>query len=219
MLGCPAYFFGMYSNKVNALAINLGIIFGTLVFFILFVQKAELPDFYATIVNIGIVIFVTWCPGLNAALNNAYYGSILKFGGDQSDPYDPALFPNFLTFDTVLPRDAVGYDIRKGGGPKFEPIRPWWINFIVFMLLFLAIPFWINLPSSYDETSFSGAMPTWAVASTFFAAIAMLMNIFQTYYNWEDWITREGKQNQHKIVKYAVDDGTTATASAPKADL
>lgn len=204
MLGCPAYFFGMYSKKVTALAINISIGVSLLCFILFFAAAdkdgtlGKLPEFWATVINIGLMSIFTWGPIAKMA-NMAYYG--------KEDPYDPEEYPVFLTYDTVLPREAVGVDIREGGGPLAEPIRPLWVNFIVFLLLFLAIPFWVNLPTTYLESSFSGAMPTWAVCSTFFAAIAMLINIFQTYYNWEDWIQAEINFN-----------GGPATVDLPESD-
>jgi len=185
MLGCPAYFFGMYSEKVTALAINAGIVVSLPMYFIMFFEKMDLPEFWASVANIAIVCVFSYTPLFSKFANRMYYG--------KEDPWDPDEVPDFLTFADPLPRAAVGFDIRNGGGPMLEPIRPVWTNFIVYLLLFLAIPFWQNIPSSFEEQSFSGAMPTWAVFSTFLAAIAMLMNMFQTYYNWEDWITEEKK--------------------------
>lgn len=212
MIATPPYFFGMYTKKVNAMSINVGICMGVIVFVGLWGK--DLPEVWATIASVGTTLLLTYTPGLNDFADNLYYRTILKqeYSGE---PWDSKMYPSFLTCLTELPRSAVGYDIRAGGGPMFEPIRPWWINLIVFMCLFLAIPFWINLPSSYGEDSFSGAMPTWAVASTFFAALAMIINIFQTYYNWEDWISREGYENRHKIVLYDM-GGKAATAESSK---
>jgi len=186
MLGCPAYFFGMYNKTVNAFAVNVGIVVGVIVFIILYAMEKDIPEFWSTVANVGATLIVAYVP----QLTQLWYG--------KRNVWDPALTPKFLDRKDALDRRVVGYDI-SAYGLKFEPIRPWWINFIVFLLLFLAIPFWQNIPSSYDDNAFSGAMPTWAVVSTFFAAIAMIINMFQTYYNWSDWISEEGPENCYKL--------------------
>lgn len=203
MLGCPAYFLGMYNKTVNTFAVNIGLCVGTLVFIILqWGTKTELPEVWSTIANIAVTLIVSYSP-----LSAMWYGT--------DKIWDPAMVPDFLTMKTPLDIRVVGYDISKYG-PKYEPIRPWWINFIVFLLLFIAIPFWQNIPSSYEEESFSGAMPTWAVVSTFFAAIAMMINMFQTYYNWSDWIG-EDPENKDVLDLPPPEEGEEDYGTTPKA--
>jgi len=196
MLACPAYFFGMYFKKTTTMAINMGLIVGVILFIALYSAGTELPDVWAVIGNIAVVLLFTYVPQLNRLWwNGMFTGQLVK----DKPVYDPDLDTTFLGFRTTLDQRIVGYDLASVGGPALEPIKPWWINFIVYLCLFIAIPFWQNIPSSYEDTSFSGAMPTWAVNSTFFAAVAMTINVFQTYYNWSDWIQDDGPEHVHHV--------------------
>lgn len=161
-------------------------------------------------VNIGATLMFMYLPPFSR-----FSWANMKMMDD--DVYDPDITPNFLSMPTTLDKRVVGVDCSKFGGMKLEPIRPLWVNFIVFLLLFIAIPFWHNLPTSWAPDSFSGAMPTWAVASTLFAAVAMVINMFQTRNNWSDWITEDGEENINYILipgekplsLYGPVDGTT----------